>query len=255
MSDTPAPRQNHLLGALSERALTRLRPHLELASMPLGKILYDAGETMRHVYFPTDCIVSLLQVMENGASGEIAVVGNEGLIGIASFMGGESTPSRAIVQSAGSAYRLSGERLNEEFNRHGEMMRLLLCYTQSLISQMSQTAACNKHHPIDQQLCRWLLLSLDRLQSNRMTMTQELVSHMLGVGHAAVDEAAATLQKSGAIIYAGGQFTVLDRPKLEQLCCECYAAVKNETHSLCPYLAPITARQRPVPALDSVPVA
>jgi CRP-like cAMP-binding protein len=249
MPDTPQPQQNHLLGALSELGLARLRPQLERVSMPLGKVLYDAGDTMRHAYFPTDCIVSLLQVMGNGASGEIAVVGNEGLVGIASFMGGESTPSRAIVQSAGFAYRLPGEQLNAEFNRHGEMMRLLLCYTQTLISQMSQTAACNKHHPIDQQLCRWLLLSLDRLRSNRMTMTQELVSNMLGVGPDAVDKAAGKLQDSGAIVYTGGQFTVLDRPKLEQLCCECYAAVKNEAHRLCPYLAPVRAHQDRLPAL------
>ena len=193
---------------------------------------------MRHVYFPTDSIVSMLYVMENGASAEISVVGNEGLIGISLFMGGESTPSRAIVQSAGSAYRLLGSRLKEEFNRHGDMLLLMLRYTQSLITQMSQTAVCNRHHSIDQQLCRWLLLSLDRLPSNHLTMTQELIANMLGVRREGVTDAASKLQKLGVIDYSRGQITVLDRPKLEKLSCECYAVVKKETDRLLPYMRP-----------------
>jgi CRP-like cAMP-binding protein len=200
--------------------------------MPLGKVLYESGDTMRHVYFPTDCIVSLLYVMESGASAEISVVGNEGVVGISLFMGGESTSSRAIVQSAGSAYRLAGQRIKDEFNRHGEMMLLLLRYTQSLITQMSQTAVCNRHHSIDQQLCRWLLLSLDRLSDNTLTMTQELIANMLGVRREGVTEAAGKLQRLGVIDYSRGHITVLDRPKLETLSCECYEVVKRETDRL-----------------------
>jgi CRP-like cAMP-binding protein len=187
---------------------------------------------MRHVYFPTDCIVSLLYVMESGASAEISVVGNEGVVGISLFMGGESTSSRAIVQSAGSAYRLAGQRIKDEFNLHGEMMLLLLRYTQSLITQMSQTAVCNRHHSIDQQLCRWLLLSLDRLSDNTLTMTQELIANMLGVRREGVTEAAGKLQRLGVIDYSRGHITVLDRPKLETLSCECYEVVKRETDRL-----------------------
>ncbi len=193
---------------------------------------------MRHVYFPTDSIISLLYVMENGASAEISVVGNEGLIGVALFMGGESTPSRAIVQSAGSAYRLLGQRLKDEFNRHGDLLQLMLRYTQSLITQMAQTAVCNRHHSIDQQLCRWLLLSLDRLPSNRLVMTQELIANMLGVRREGVTSAAGKLERAGVIEYTRGHITVLDRPKLEELCCECYAVVKKETDRLLPYLPP-----------------
>ena len=189
---------------------------------------------LRHVYFPTDSIVSLLYVMADGASAEISVVGNEGLIGIALFMGGETTPSRAIVQSAGHAYRLIGQRLKDEFHRNGEMQLLLLRYTQALITQMAQTAVCNRHHSVDQQLCRWLLLSLDRLSSNHLTMTQELIANMLGVRREGVTDAAGKLQKLGVIHYSRGQITVLDRPRLEQLCCECYAVVRKETDRLLP---------------------
>jgi CRP-like cAMP-binding protein len=229
-----APLQNHLLNALSTEARERLFPHLELVAMPLGKVLYESGDLLRHVYFPTDCIVSLLFVMEDGASAEIAVVGNEGLIGVSLFMGGETTPSRAIVQSAGYAYRLIGQRLKDEFHRNGGMQILLLRYTQSLITQMAQTAVCNRHHSVDQQLSRWLLLSLDRLSSNELTMTQELIANMLGVRREGVTEAAGKLQKLGVIEYSRGKITVLDRPKMEQLCCECYAVVKKETDRLLP---------------------
>lgn len=236
MSHVPDPRDNHLLAALPADVQARLFPHLKPAPLPLGKVLYESGDVLRRVYFPTDAIVSLLYVMENGASAEISVVGNEGMIGIAVFMGGESTPSRAIVQSGGTAYRLSGERLKDEFNRHGDLMQLLLRYTQSLITQMAQTAVCNRHHSIDQQLCRWLLLSLDRLPSNRLTMTQELIANMLGVRREGVTEAAGRLQKLGVIEYHRGVITVLDRPRLEQLCCECYAVVRKETDRLLHYL-------------------
>jgi CRP-like cAMP-binding protein len=229
-----APQQNHLLAALSLTEQERLYPHLKLVPMPLGKVLYESGDVLRQVYFPTSSIVSLLYVMEDGASAEISVVGNEGLIGIALFMGGETTPSRAIVQSAGYAYRLPGERLKEEFHRNGEMQLLLLRYTQALITQMAQTAVCNRHHSVDQQLCRWLLLSLDRLSSSELTMTQELIANMLGVRREGVTDAAGKLQKHGVIRYARGRITVLNRPKLEELCCECYAVVKKETDRLLP---------------------
>ncbi|CDF86775.1 transcriptional regulator, Crp/Fnr family [Pseudomonas knackmussii B13] len=236
MPETPSPRQNHLLAALPPDVQERLFPHLELLRLPLGKALYESGDAMRHVYFPTDAIISLLYVMENGASAEISVVGNEGLIGVAVFMGGESTPSRAVVQSAGSVYRLSGQRLKDEFNRHGEMLQLMLRYTQALITQMAQTAVCNRHHSIDQQLCRWLLLSLDRLPSNQLTMTQELIANMLGVRREGVTEAAGKLQKLGVIEYSRGRINVLDRARLEELSCECYAVVKKETDRLLPYV-------------------
>lgn len=232
----PAPQQNHLLAALPDDVRQRIFPFLELTSLPLGKVLYESGDTLRHVYFPTDSIVSLLYVMESGASAEISVVGNEGLIGIALFMGGESTPSRAIVQSAGHAYRLVGNRLKDEFNRHGELLLLMLRYTQSLITQMAQTAVCNRHHSIDQQLCRWLLLSLDRLSGNQLTMTQELIANMLGVRREGVTDAAGKLQKLGVIEYSRGHIEVLDRAKLEELSCECYAVVKKETDRLLPYV-------------------
>ncbi len=205
--------------------------------MPLGGVLYEPGDVLQHVYFPTDCIVSLLYVMVDGASAEIAVVGNEGLIGVALFMGGETTSSRGIVQSAGSAYRLGGKKLKQEFHRDGQMQVLLLRYTQALITQMAQTAVCNRHHSVDQQLCRWLLLSLDRLSSSRLAMTQELIANMLGVRREGVTEAASKLQKLGVIHYRRGQITVLDRPKLELLCCECYAVVKRETDRLLPNVA------------------
>jgi CRP-like cAMP-binding protein len=236
MPGSHAPQQNHLLAALSEVERERIVPHLQLVSMPLGKVLYEPGESLRHVYFPADCIVSLLYVMENGASAEISVVGNEGLVGIALFMGGETTPSRAIVQSAGHAYRLIGQRLKDEFHRSGAMQLLMLRYTQALITQMAQTAVCNRHHSVDQQLCRWLLLSLDRLESSRLTMTQELIANMLGVRREGVTEAAGKLQKAGVIKYSRGEITVLDRPKLEAMCCECYAVVKKESDRLLPHL-------------------
>lgn len=226
------PQQNRLLSALPKEVQARVFTQLELVPMALGMVLYESGETMRHVYFPTDCIVSLLYVMENGASAEISVVGNEGLVGISLFMGGESTPSRAVVQSAGYAYRLSGQLMKDEFNRHGETLMLMLRYTQALITQMAQTAVCNRHHSIDQQLCRWLLLSLDRLPSNRLTMTQELIANMLGVRREGVTDAAGKLQKLGVIEYSRGEITVLNRPHLESLSCECYAVVKRETDRL-----------------------
>ncbi len=230
------PNQNYLLAALQEAARGRVIPHLEETELTLGQVLYEPGGTPQYVHFPTDSIISLLYVMEDGRSAEISVVGNEGLVGIALFMGGESTPSRAIVQSAGTAYRLAGPRLKEEFARHDEMQILLLRYTQALITQMSQTAVCNRHHSIDQQLCRWLLLSLDRLPDNRLTMTQELIANMLGVRREGVTEAAQKLQNQGVIEYHRGQITVLDRPELERLCCECYGVVKKETDRLLHYL-------------------
>lgn len=236
MPTKPSPQQNHLLAALPAEVQDRLMPDLELLALPLGKVIYESGDALRHVYFPTNSIVSLLYVMENGASAEISVVGNEGLVGVAVFMGGDSTSSRAIVQSAGHAYRLRGQRFKDEFNRHGDMLHLMLRYTQALITQMSQTAVCNRHHSIDQQLCRWLLLSLDRLPSNQLTMTQELIANMLGVRREGVTDAAGKLQRLGVIEYSRGHIKVLDRPHLEQLSCECYAVVKTETDRLLPYL-------------------
>ena len=236
MPEVHEPEDNHLLAALSVEVQQRIFPHLVLVPLPLGKVLYESGDELNNVYFPTDAIVSLLYVMENGASAEISVVGNEGLIGIALFMGGESTPSRAIVQSAGHAYRLKSQLLKDEFNRHGDLLLLMLRYTQSLITQMAQTAVCNRHHSVDQQLCRWLLLSLDRLPSNHLTMTQELIANMLGVRREGVTEAAGKLQKLNVIEYSRGHITVLDRPKLEELSCECYAVVKKETDRLLPHM-------------------
>jgi CRP-like cAMP-binding protein len=236
MSHPLPPKQNHLLAVLPVEVQNRIFPHLEQVFLPLGEVLYESGDTVEHVYFPIDAIVSLLYVMESGASAEIAVVGNEGIVGVALFMGGESTPSRSIVQSAGHAYRMRGQQLKDEFNYHGDMMLLLLRYTQSLITQMSQTAVCNRHHSIDQQLCRWLLLSMDRLSGNQLIMTQELIANMLGVRREGVTDSAGKLQKLGVIKYRRGQITVLDRPKLEQLSCECYAVVKRETDRLLPYL-------------------
>jgi CRP-like cAMP-binding protein len=235
MSDPPLPTGNHLLAALTHEELARLAPHLEVVPLTLGEVLYEPGDNLRHVYFPTNCIVSLLHVTESGASAEIAVVGNEGLIGIALFMGGESTSSRAVVQSAGSALRLPGQKLKDEFNRHGDLLLLMLRYTQALITQMSQTALCNRHHSIDQQLCRWLLLSLDRLPGNQLTMTQELIANMLGVRREGVTEAAGKLQRQSVIEYSRGHIKVLDRPQLERLSCECYSVVKTETDRLLHY--------------------
>jgi CRP-like cAMP-binding protein len=224
--------QNKLLAALPLQAQQELFPHLKLVDLPLGKVLYESGDSPANVFFPTDSIVSLLYVMESGASAEISVVGNEGLVGISVFMGGASTTSRAIVQSAGSAYSLSSQRLRNEFNGFADMRMLMLRYTQALITQMAQTAVCNRHHSIDQQLCRWLLLSLDRLPSNRLVMTQELIANMLGVRREGVTEAAGKLQDLGVIEYHRGRITVLDRPLLEKLSCECYAVVKKETDRL-----------------------
>ena len=234
MTSTFPPHCNHLLAALSPEIRDRLFPHLELVEMKLGDVVYESGDSLRYVYFPIDSIVSLLYVMESGASGEISVVGNEGLVGVAVFMGGESTSSRAVVQSAGVAYRLRGQKLKDEFNKHGELLHLILRYTQALITQMAQTAVCNRHHSIDQQLCRWLLLSLDRLPGNRLTMTQELIANMLGVRREGVTDAAGKLQRLGIIEYSRGQITVLDRAGLERLSCECYAVVKRETDRLLP---------------------
>ncbi len=232
MHGLPRPEQNHLLDALSPEVRARLFPALERVPLPLGHVLYESGDRLRHAYFPTDSIVSMLYVMEDGASAEISVVGNEGVLGVSLFMGGESTPSRALVQSGGWAFRLPGAVLKEEFDRHGEFMSLLLRYTQALITQMAQTAVCNRHHTIEQQLCRWLLLSLDRLPGNELTMTQELIANMLGVRREGVTEAAGRLQKLGVIEYSRGRITVLDRPVLEARCCECYAVVKRETDRL-----------------------
>lgn len=236
MDTKPSPLQNHILAELPEAIKQPLIDQLELIEFPLGKVIYESGDDLHYVYFPTNSIVSLLYVMENGASAEISVVGNDGIVGISVFMGGVSTPSRAVVQSAGFAYRLSAERLRTEFNRHGALMLLLLRYTQSLITQMSQTAVCNRHHSIEQQLCRWLLLSLDRLPTNELHMTQELIANMLGVRREGVTTAAGVLQKLNVIEYSRGKIKVLDRPKLEEMSCECYAVVKRETDRLLPLM-------------------
>jgi CRP-like cAMP-binding protein len=228
---------NLLLATIPEEAQKTLFPSLKKISLPLGKVLYESGDVLHHVYFPTDAIISLLYVMEDGASAEISVVGKDGLVGIAVFMGGESTPSRALVQSAGTAYRLSANVFRELFNQDSTIRMQILRYTQSLITQMAQTAVCNRHHSIDQQLCRWLLLSLDRLPGNRLTMTQELIANMLGVRREGVSEAAGKLQILGVIKYYRGQITVHDRPKLEEMCCECYSVVKRETDRLLNYIS------------------
>ena len=228
------PRTNLLLAALPDMEWQRWLPQLEPVDLPLGLVLYESGATLSHVYFPTTAIVSLLYVMENGASAEIAVVGNEGIIGISLFMGGESTPSRAVVQSAGKGVRLKAQIVKDEFNRAGPVLHLLLRYTQALITQMAQTAVCNRHHSLDQQLCRWLLLSLDRLQDNELVMTQELIANMLGVRREGVTEAALKLQQDGLIRYARGRITVLDRPAIEKRTCECYAVVHKEYQRLLP---------------------
>jgi CRP-like cAMP-binding protein len=234
MPSAHCPQQNGLLAALPAQECQRIYPHLELVPMPLAAVICESGAAPRHVYFPTDSIVSLMYNTVDGASAEIAIVGNDGLVGIAVFMGGGTTTSRAVVQSAGYAYRLVAQQLKEEFQRHGATQRLLLRYTQGLITQMAQTAACNRHHSVDQQLCRWLLLSFDRLSSDRLNMTQELIANMLGVRREGVTDAAGKLQKLGVIRYTRGQITVLDRPRLEQLCCECYAVVKKEIDRLLP---------------------
>jgi CRP-like cAMP-binding protein len=234
MGASAQPSQNHLLGALPPAEAQRWMPLLESVDLPLGHVLYESGAALGHVYFPTTAIVSLLYVMENGASAEIAVVGNEGVVGVSLFMGGESTPSRAVVQSAGQGFRLKANTMKEEFNRAGPVLHLLLRYTQALITQMAQTAVCNRHHTLDQQLCRWLLLSLDRLEGNQLVMTQELIANMLGVRREGVTEGALKLQRAGLISYARGHITVLDRAGLEKRSCECYSVVKKEYGRLLP---------------------
>jgi CRP-like cAMP-binding protein len=238
MSSPHNPRQNHLLAALPAVDYTRLLPNLELLPMSLGWVAYESGNEMGHVYFPTTSIVSLLYVMENGSSAEIAIIGNEGLVGISLFMGGETTPSRAVVQSAGYGYRLKAAVMKREFAMGGALQHLALRYTQALITQMSQTAVCNRHHSLDQQLCRWLLLSLDRLSGDELVMTQELIANMLGVRREGVTEAAQHLQQAGIIRYTRGHIKLLDRTKLEKRVCECYAVVKKEFDRLLPYEVP-----------------
>jgi CRP-like cAMP-binding protein len=234
MSTPHSPKQNHLLAALPAEEYERVLPHIELVAMPLGWAVYEAGGPQGYVYFPTTSIVSLLYVMQNGASAEIAVTGNDGLVGIALFMGGESTASRAVVQSAGYGYRFKAAALKTEFVLGGPLQHLALRYTQALITQMAQTAVCNRHHALEQQLCRWLLLSLDRLSSNKLEMTQELIANMLGVRREGVTEAAGKLQDAGVIKYVRGRITVLDRAQLEARVCECYAVVKTEMDRLLP---------------------
>lgn len=226
--------QNYLFHSIPDKEWDRLLPFIEPVSLPLGKVLYEPGMKMSYVYFPTTSIVSLLYALENGSSAEIAVVGNEGIVGISIFMGGESTSSRAVVQSAGLGYRVKSSLILNEFNNAGPVMHLLLRYTQALITQMSQTAVCNRHHTLDQQFCRWLLLSLDRLTSNELVMTQELIANMLGVRREGVTEAALKVQKAGLIKYARGHITILDRIGLEKRTCECYAVVKREYERLLP---------------------
>ena len=234
MATLPAAQSNRLLAALPDAAWQRWRPLLEPVELPLGEVLYESGGTLSHVYFPTTAIVSLLYVMESGVSAEIAVVGNEGIVGISIFMGGGSTPSRAVVQSAGQGMRLTAQAMKDEFSAAGPVMHLMLRYTQALITQMAQTAVCNRHHSLDQQLCRWLLLSLDRLEGSELAMTQELIANMLGVRREGVTEAALRLQHAGLIRYARGHISVLDRLGLEQRSCECYAVVKKEYDRLLP---------------------
>lgn len=233
------PKKNHLLASLPEAEFQRWLPKLEVVELALGKVLYEPGVTLDYIYFPITAIVSLLYEMENGASAEIAVVGNEGLVGVSLFMGGGSTPSRAVVQSGGHGFRLTARAMKDEFDRGGPVLHLLLRYTQALLTQMAQTAVCNRHHSLDKQLCRWLLLSMDRLEGNELVMTQELISNMLGVRREGVTEAASRLQIAGLIRYSRGRITVLDRPGLEKRTCECYAVVKNECDRLLP---PILAK-------------
>jgi CRP-like cAMP-binding protein len=230
----PDPRQNWLLAALADAEWERVAPHLQPVAMRLGEVLFDSGGKPSHVYFPSTAIVSLLYVMENGASAEIAVVGNEGLVGISLFMGGQSTSSQAVVQATGEGFRLPASILMQEFNRGGAVLHLLLRYTQALITQMAQTSVCNRHHALDQQLCRWLLLTLDRLHSSELVMTQELLSNLLGVRRASISDAAGRLQKDGLIRYERGHISVLDRPEVERRACECYAVVKKEYDRLLP---------------------
>ena len=242
MSSSHDPKQNHLLAALPADAYAQLLPDLEFTLMPLGWAVYEAGVSMDYVYFPTTCIVSLLYVMDNGESAEIAITGNEGLVGISVFMGGESTSSRAVVQSAGACYRLEAKILKREFERGGSLQQLTLRFTQALIAQMVQTGACNRHHTLEQQLCRWLLLTLDRLRGKDVSMTQQSIAKVLGVRRVGVTEAAGKLQKAGLIRYSRGHITVTNRPKLEKRACECYGAVKREFERLFAYELPVPAR-------------
>ena len=239
MSSPHSPKQNHILAALPAEDFARLQPDLELIPMPLGWAVYESGGRMRYLYFPTTSIVSLLYVMESGASAEIAITGNEGLVGISLFMGGESTPSRAVVQNGGNGYRLKANAMQREFAAGGHLQHLALRYTQALITQMAQTAVCNRHHSVDQQLCRWLLLSLDRMENSELLMTQELIANMLGVRREGVTEAAGKLQKDGVIRYSRGHISILSRAKLEGRVCECYAVVKKEYDRLLPYQLPV----------------
>jgi len=233
-TDRYRPQQNALLAALPATECENLTADIELVPLSLGQVLHESGETMSHAYFPIDCVISLLYVMKNGESAEIAVVGNDGMIGIALFMGGESTMNRAIVQNAGHAYRLKAQVLKDQFHSGGAMSRLLLMFASTLITQMVQTAACNRHHPIDQQLCRWLLLSLDRLPSSKISMTEKLIGNMLGLGHAEVVTATSKLEKAGLIHRNGGEITILDRAGVEKRSCECYRVVKTESDRLLP---------------------
>jgi CRP-like cAMP-binding protein len=232
MASEPRPPHNYILRSLSAEARARVYPYLRPAAVSQGVVLSEPGHRMRHIYFPTNTMVSLLHVLESGAGAEIAVVGNEGAVGVSLFMGGDTTTTRAVAQNTGHAFRLSATRLKREFDRHGELHRVLLRYTQSLITQMAQTAVCNRHHCVDQQLCRWLLLSLDRLGATELVMTHELIANMLGVRREGVTDAAGRLQKRGIIRYRRGRITVLSRPELERSCCECYRAVKKETDRL-----------------------
>lgn len=251
MPNSPQPQHNHLLAALTPEVQDRLFPHLELVPLPLRAVLYESRRPMRHVYFPTDSIISLQYLLENGTSTALSVVGNEGLLGITLFMGGEGASSRSLVQSAGHAYRLPRKRVKEEFNRHGQLLLLMLRYTQALITQVSQTAVCNRHHSIEQQLCRWLLLSMDRLSHNKLTMTHEFIANMLGVRRESISHAAFRLQELGVILYKRGLIEVVDRPKLEAISCECYSVVKNETDTLLSYVP----QRQVITNADAIPTA
>jgi CRP-like cAMP-binding protein len=244
MSKSHDPKQNHLLAALQDDDYARLLPDLELFKMPLGESIYESGVPMEYVYFPTTCMISLLYVMENGDSAEIAVVGNDGLVGVSVFMGGEGMSSRAVVQNAGECYRLAAKTMESEFALGGSLQHVALRFTQALIAQMVQTGACNRHHTLEQQLCRWLLLSLDRLPGNQISMTQQLIGNMLGVRRAGVTEATDSLEENGVIRYSKGRITVLNRAKLERRACECYAAVKNEIKRLFAYELPVPVKPR-----------
>lgn len=251
MADAPALQSNHLLTAAPSDARRRLAPYLESVHLPLGRVIHEPGDTPSHVILPTDSLVSLIYVTQGGHSTEISVVGNEGMVGVSVFMGGDSSPNRAVVQGAGHAYRLPADRLEDEFNNNPGMRQLMLRYTQAMITQVSQTAVCNRHHSIDQRLSRWILLSLDRLPTNQLTMTQELIADMLGVRREGVTHAAGKLQDQGVIRYRRGRISVLDRPRLEGLACECYAVVRSETDRLRAYdLAP--GPQATTPGLRTV---